>query len=180
MPPLLLRVFSGHLRWIGRGSGWQLDPLATLTHRRYKLLGGGPINHPVGHCSGHPSRRHRLPLLSTRHLRSRCSPSRLRDSRSHLVRDSGTSLVLVSSVARMATMPGSVLSSRQLSHLSRLQILGLLIRLSSRERCPVDLVRCTSRMLSRLCSRRQLWLVCLPSNLIQLWCCLILVHRIPL
>ena len=153
MPPLLLTVFSGSLRLIGRGSRWQLDPLATLTHRRYRLSDRGPINHLAGLHSGNPSRLRKLPLHSTMHLRSRCSLSSLRDSRSHLVRGSRTSQVLASSVAKMATMPGSVPRTNQLSPLNRRRTLGLSGGPLSRRKCPADSARCISQMLSKFCSR---------------------------
>ena len=89
------------------------------THRRFRLFGGGPINHPAGLRSCSLSRHRRLPPLSTVHLRNRCSRSNLRDSRSHLVRGLGIGRGLVSNVAKMATMPGPVPKTSPLSHPNR-------------------------------------------------------------
>ena len=75
--------------------------------RRYRLSGRCPISLWVGSCSVSLSRPTRHLPLSTMHLLCRCNNS-LRDSRFRLTRGRGTSLVLVSSVARKATMLGSV------------------------------------------------------------------------
>ena len=71
--------------------------------RRYMLSGGCPISLRVGSHSISLSRPTRHLSLSTVHLLSRCNNSRF-----HLIRDRGTSLVLVSSVARKATMLESI------------------------------------------------------------------------
>ena len=94
------------LRQSGSTSGWLLGLLVTPMLRRYRLSGGCPISLRVCICSVSLSRPTRHLPPSTVHLLSRCSSNNnsLRDSRSHLVRDRGTSLVLVSSVARRATM----------------------------------------------------------------------------
>ena len=95
------------LRQNGSASGWLLGLLVTPRRRRYRLSGGCPINLPVGICFDSLNRLFRHLPLSIVHLLSRCNISSPRDSRSHLVKDRGTSLVLVSSVARKATMPRS-------------------------------------------------------------------------
>ena len=150
MPPLPLKVSSGHLKLIGRGSKGTQGLLATPTLRRFRLSGGGPINHPAGLRSG---RLRRLPPLSTMHLRSRCSHNSLRDNRSHLVRGLGTGQELALNAAKMATMPGPVPRTSQLSQLNRPQIPGLLRGPSLRRKCPASLAKCTSQMLCRFCSR---------------------------
>ena len=96
------------LRQNGSASGWLLGLLVTPRRRRYRLLGGCPISLWVGIRFDSLSRPFRHLPLSTVHPLSRCNINSPRDSRSHLVKDKGTSLVLVSSVAGRATMPGSV------------------------------------------------------------------------
>ena len=92
----------------GSASGWLLGLLVTPRRRRYRLSGGCPISVRVGIRFDSLSRPIRHLPPSTMHLLSRCNISSPRDSRSHLVKDRGTSMVLVSSVARKATMPGNV------------------------------------------------------------------------
>ena len=106
------------------------------TLRRFRLFGGGPINHLAGLRSGRLNRHRRLPPLSTVHLRSRCSHNNLRDSRSHLVKGLGTGRGLVSNVAKMATMPGPVPRTSPLSQPNLPRILGLSRGLSSKRKCP--------------------------------------------
>ena len=77
-------------------------------HRKYRLSGGCPISLWVGIHFDSLSRPFKHLPLSIVHLLSRCNISGPRDSRSHLIKDRGTSLVLVLSVARKATMLGSV------------------------------------------------------------------------
>ena len=98
------------LRQNGSASGWLLGLLVTPRLRRYRLSGGCPISLQVGIRFDSLSRPIRHLPPSTVHLLSRCNSnhSSPKDSRSHLVRGRGTSLVLVSSVARRATMPKSV------------------------------------------------------------------------
>ena len=96
------------LKQNGSTSGWLLGLLVTPMLRKYRLLGGCPISPWVGIHFDSLSRLFRLLPLSIVHLLSRCNISSLRDSRSHLIKGRGTSLVLVSSVARKATMPESV------------------------------------------------------------------------
>ena len=91
------------LRSRGSTSGWLLGLLVTPRLRRYRLSGGCPISLWVGNRSVSVSRLTRHLPLSTVHLLSRCNNS-LRDNRFCLVRGRGTSLVLVSSVARKVTM----------------------------------------------------------------------------
>ena len=76
--------------------------------RKYRLSGGCPISLRVGIHFDSLNRPFRHLPLSIVHLLSRCNISSPRDSRSHHIKDWGTSLVLVSNVARKATMPGSV------------------------------------------------------------------------
>ena len=92
---------------------WKRKRVATgssshLRLRRYRLSGGCPISLRVGICFNSLSRPIRHLPPSIMHLLHRCNISSPRDSRSHLINNRGTSLVLVSSVARKATMPGSV------------------------------------------------------------------------
>ena len=92
----------------GSTSGWLLGLLVTPRRRRYGLSSRFPTSLRVGIHFDSLSRPFRHLPLSIVHLLSRCNISSPRDSRSHLVKDRGISLVLVSSVARKATMPGSV------------------------------------------------------------------------
>ena len=96
------------LRQSGSISGWLLGLLVTPKLKRYRLLGGCPISLRVGirFDSRSIPIRHLPP--STVHLLSRCNNNSPRGSRSHLIKDRGTSLVLISSVARKATMAESV------------------------------------------------------------------------
>ena len=106
------------LRQNGSASWWLLGLLVTPMLRKYRLLGGCPISLWVGIRFDSLSRPFRLLPLSIVHLLSRCNISSLRDSRSHLVKDWGTSLALVSNVARKATMPESVHKTSRPSLLS--------------------------------------------------------------
>ena len=106
------------LRQNGSASGWLLGLLVTPMLRKYRLLGGCPISLRVGIRFNNLNRPFRLLPLSTVHLISRCNISSPRDSRSHLIKGRGTSLVLVSSVVRKATMLGSVRKTNQPSLLS--------------------------------------------------------------
>ena len=92
----------------GSASGWLLGLLVNPMPRKYRLSGECPISLRVGIRFDSLSRLFRHLPLSIMHLLSRCNISNPRDSRSHLIQDMGTSLVLVSSVARKASMPGSV------------------------------------------------------------------------
>ena len=96
------------LRNNGSASRWLLGLLVTPRRRRYRLSGGYPTSPQVSIRFDSLSRPFRHLPLSIMHLLSRCNISNPRDSRSHLIQDMGTSLVLVSSVARKASMPGSV------------------------------------------------------------------------
>ena len=84
--------------------GYKVFPML----KKYRISGGCPINLQVGIHFDSFSRFFRLLPLSIVHPLSRCNISSPRDSRSHLVKDRGTSLVFVSSVIRKATMLGSV------------------------------------------------------------------------
>ena len=106
------------LRQNGSTIRWLLGLLATPRHKKYILLGGCPINLWVGIHFDNLSRLFRHLPLSIVDLLSRCNISSPRDSRSHLIKDWGTSLVLVSNVARKATMPGSVRKTSPFSLLS--------------------------------------------------------------
>ena len=92
----------------GSASRWLLGLLVTPMPKRYRLSGGCPISLRAGIRFDSLSRPFRYLPLSIMHLLSRCHISSPKDSRSHLIWDRGTSLVLVSSVARKATMPESV------------------------------------------------------------------------
>ena len=153
MLPSPWRACSRIPRQSGRECGWPWGLVATLILRRYRLSDECPINHQAGIRFGSPSKLLRLLPHSTVIPRSRSSPSSLRDSRSHLVRGLGTGQELASSVAKMATMPGPVPRTSQLSQLNRPQILGLSRGPSLRRKCPAGPARCTSLMLRRLCSR---------------------------
>jgi hypothetical protein len=87
--PLPCRDCSVTLRQNGSASRW---PISLWVGIHFNSL-SRPIRH--------------LPP-STVHLLSKCNNSSPRDSRSHLIKDRGTSLLLVSSVARKATMPTSL------------------------------------------------------------------------
>ena len=87
--------------------------------QKVQVVRRGPINHQAGLRFGSPSKLLILLPHSTMLPRSRCSPSSLRDNRSHLARDLGTSLALASNVAKMATMPERVPRTSQLSLLNR-------------------------------------------------------------
>jgi len=92
---------------------WKCKQVATGSsshprRRKYRLSGGCPINLPASIRFDSLDRLFRHLPLSIVHLLSKCNISSPRDSRSHLVKDRGTSLVLVLSVARKATMLGSV------------------------------------------------------------------------
>ena len=102
----------------GSASKCILDLLVTPTPKKYRLSGGCPINLQTGIRFDSLSKLFRLLPLSIVHLPSRCNISSLRDSRSHLVKDWGTSLVLVSSVAKKATVLESVRKTSQPSLLS--------------------------------------------------------------
>ena len=106
------------LRQNGSASGWLLGLLVTPMRRKYRLSGRCPINLQASIRFDILSRLFRLLPLSIVHLPSRCNLSSLRDSRSHLVKVWGTSLVLASSVAKKATMPESVRNTSQPSLLS--------------------------------------------------------------
>ena len=106
MLPLLWRGFSGISRQNGSTSKWLRGILATPILRKYRLSGGCPINLQAGIHFDNLSRLFRPLPLSIVHLLSRCNSS-LRDSRLWLARGRGTNLVLVSNVARRATMLGS-------------------------------------------------------------------------
>ena len=74
--------------------------------------------HQAGIHFDSPSILLRLLPHSTMHLLSRCHISNPKDSRPHLVWGRETSRVLVSNVARMATMPESVPKTSQPSLLN--------------------------------------------------------------
>ena len=99
----------------GSASGWLLDLLVTPMPRKQRLSGGCPINRQASIRFDSLSRLFRLLSLSIMPPLSKCNIGSPMDSRSHLVKDWGTSLVLVSSVARKATMPGSVRKTSLLS-----------------------------------------------------------------
>ena len=86
--------------------------------RKYRLSDGCPINLLASIRFDNLNRLFRLLPLSIVHPLSRCNISSPRDSWSHLVWDRGTILVLVSNVARKATMPGSVPKTSRPSLLS--------------------------------------------------------------
>ena len=97
----------------GSASRWLLGLLVTPMRRKYRLSGRCPINLQASIRFDILSRLFRLLPRSIVHLLSRCNLSSLRDSRSHLIWDRETSLVLASNVARMATMPESVPKTSQ-------------------------------------------------------------------
>ena len=110
--------------------------LVTHRLRRCRLSGGCPITLWVDNRLARLSRLTKHLPLSTVHLLSRCSS--LRDSMFHLIRDWGTSRVLVSSVVRRATMLGSV-HRTSLRSLPSLQPTPVWSRgRLSRRRCPVS------------------------------------------
>jgi hypothetical protein len=133
MLPLLWRDFSVTLRLSGSTSGGSLDLLVTRRLRRCRLSRGCPTTPLVDSCLGSLSRhvRHRPP--STEHLLNKCSS--LRDSWFHLVRGKWSSLMLVSGVARRATMLGSVPRISLLSLLSHQPTLTWSRGLSLGRRC---------------------------------------------
>ena len=118
MLPLPWRACSVTPKQNGSASEWLQGLLVTPMPRKYRLLGRCPINLQAGIHFDSLNRLFRLLPLSIVHLPSRCNLSSLKDSRSHLVKDWGTSLVLASSVAKKATMPKSVRKTSQPSLLS--------------------------------------------------------------
>jgi hypothetical protein len=105
------------LRLSGSVSMGSLDLLVSRRLRWCRLSRGCPTTPQVDSHLGSLSRHVRHHLPSTEHLLSRCSS--LRDSRSHLVWGRWSSLMLVSGVARRATMLRSATRTGLLSLLSR-------------------------------------------------------------
>ena len=172
--------FSMTLRLSGSANGWLLGLLVTPRLRRYRLSGGCPIGLRVGIHSDSLSRPTRHLPPSTVHLLSRCNSSNNpRDSRFCLITGRGTSLGLVSSVARKATMLESVCRTSLRSLLSPQLTLIWSSRQLSRRRCQLAaLGKLISLRLRKSCRINRWWLVCLPLIPIQLMCYLILVHHI--
>ena len=102
------RDYSVTLRLSGSASGWLLGLPVTPRFRRYRLLGGCLISLQVGSRPTSLSRPTRHLPFSTMHLLNRCNNSSPKDSRFRLIRGRGIGLVLVLSVARKATMFGTV------------------------------------------------------------------------
>ena len=122
------------LRQNESASRWLMGLLVAPRLRRYRLSGGCLISLRVGSHFVSRSRLTRHLPPSIMHLLSRCNNS-LRDNRFCLVRGRGTSLVLVSSVARKVTMPKSALRISLPSLLSLQPTLIWSRGLSSGRRC---------------------------------------------
>jgi hypothetical protein len=177
MLPLLWRDCSVTLKLSGSASGGFLGLLVTHRLRRCRLSRGCPTIPQVDSHLDSLSRLIKHRWLSIVHLLSRCSSHR--DNSFHLVRGRWSSLLLVWSVARRATLLGSVPKTVQLNLPSRSPTLAWSRGRLLRRKCQwVARGRLTTLWLRRSFKVSWWWLVCLPLSPHQHLCYLILEHRI--